>query len=157
MNPTDAAAFLALISLAAAPALAQAPTATPPPPPAAVGVASPVLTAKLDGDSEVGHDGDPDGTATATLRFNPGLDRVCYEVAYHRLAPVVAAHIHAGAKGKNGDPVFTLKVDPDEYVKGCSAVSGDVAQALIAAPGDFYVNVHTLELADGAIRGQLSM
>ena len=145
---TAAALCLALIPLAAAPAPAQAP--------AAAADATLVLTAKLDGDSQVGHDGDPDGTATATLRFTPALDRVCYDVAYRRLAPVDAAHIHAGAKGKNGAPVYTLKVDADEYVKGCSAIPVAVAQALIATPEDFYINVHTMELADGAIRGQLT-
>ncbi|HUQ13250.1 MAG TPA: CHRD domain-containing protein [Novosphingobium sp.] len=153
MKLTDAGIFLALLPLAAAPALAQAPPAAPPP---AAGEASLVLTAKLNGDAEVGHDGDPDGNAVATLRFTSALDRVCYDVAYHRLAPVIAAHIHAGAKGKNGDPVFALKVDADEYVKGCGAIPREVAQALIAAPEDYYVNVHTLELTDGAIRGQLS-
>ena len=65
------------------------------------------------------------------------------------------AHIHAGAAGKAGDPVVTLKLDPDEYIKGCTAVAPDLAAALLAKPDDFYVNVHTNELPKGAIRGQL--
>ena len=48
-----------------------------------------------------------------------------------------------------------LKLDRDENIKGCTAVTPELAAALLAQPGDFYVNVHTNELPKGAIRGQL--
>ena len=100
-----------------------------------------------------GDEGDPDGTATATIDIAAG--KLCYDVAYRKLAPVTAAHIHAGAAGKAGDPVVTLKLDTDEYIKGCTPVTAEVAAALLADPGAYYVNVHTTELPKGAIRGQL--
>ena len=151
-----AAALLAGV-LAAPAALAQDPAIAPATAaPAAAAPAGPVtLTAKLSGDAEVGHEGDPDGNGTATIKVEPGAGRVCYDVPYRRIAPVDGAHIHAGEKGKNGPPVVALKLDPDEYVKGCVRVASEVASALLAAPKAHYVNVATSELKNGAIRGQL--
>ena len=145
-NSALAGALLAL----AAPGFAQdaaAPAAAPP------AVTSGKLTAVLLGDLEVGDEGDPDGKATATISIDGG--KLCYDIEYHKIAPVTMAHIHAGAAGKVGDPVVTLKPDADEYLKGCTAVTPEVAAALLADPGAYYVNVHTNELPKGAIRGQL--
>ncbi|MDP3677293.1 MAG: CHRD domain-containing protein [Novosphingobium sp.] len=149
----------ALLALAA-PALAQnaaaPPAASPaaePPAPQPPAVTAGKLTAVLLGELEVGDDGDPDGKGSATIDI--AGSKLCFDVEYRRLAPVTMAHIHAGAAGKTGDPVVTLKLDPDEYIKGCTTVTPAVAAALLAAPGDHYVNVHTTELPKGAIRGQL--
>ena len=149
-----AAALLAL----AAPGLAQdaaaPPVAAPAAAPAAAAPAtSGKLTAVLLGDLEVGDEGDPDGKASATISIDGA--KLCFEVEYRRLAPVTMAHIHAGAAGKNGVPVVTLKLDPDEYIKGCTTVAPELAARLLADPGEFYVNVHTTELPKGAVRGQL--
>jgi len=38
---------------------------------------------------------------------------------------------------------------------GCARVSKSRAEALNANPGNFYVNVHTAALPNGAVRGQL--
>jgi hypothetical protein len=162
MNRAHLLALLGGSALAALPALAQdaaqdaavqtAAVATAPP--AAAAPSGPItLTASLGGNAEVGHDGDPDGRGLAKLTLTG--TRLCYDVEYHRVAPVIAAHVHAGAEGKDGAPVVTLKLDPDEYIKGCTSVAPDVAAALAASPKDYYVNVHTTELKDGAIRGQL--
>lgn len=146
LMPAMLAAALLAAPFALGPILAQdaaAPAAT-----------SGKFTAVLLGDLEVGDDGDPDGKATATIAIDGG--KLCYDVDYHKIAPVTMAHIHAGAAGKAGDPVVTLKPDADEYLKGCTAVTPEIAAALLANPGDYYVNVHTNELPKGAIRGQLS-
>ena len=156
MNRAHLLALLGGLALAAPAAAQDAAVQT-----AAVATAAPAaapsgpitLTASLGGNAEVGHDGDPDGRGLAKLTLTG--TRLCYDVEYHRVAPVVAAHVHAGAEGKDGAPVVTLKLDPDEYIKGCTSVAPDVAAALAANPKDYYVNVHTTELKDGAIRGQL--
>ena len=149
-NSALAGALLAL----AAPGFAQDAAAPPAAPaPQAPGATAGTLTATLLGDLQVPDDGDPDGKGTATLTIDGG--KLCYDVEYRRLAPVTMAHIHAGAAGKAGEPVVTLKLDPDEYIKGCTAVAPEIAAALLADPGAFYVNVHTNELPKGAIRGQL--
>ena len=156
-NSALAGALLALSApFAVGPGFAQdaaAPAVAPPAAPPAV--TSGKLTATLIGDLEVGDEGDPDGKGTATLTIGGG--KLCYDVEYRRLAPVTMAHIHAGAAGKAGDPVVTMKLDPDEYIKGCTPVAVELAAALLANPGDYYVNVHTNELPKGAIRGQLGM
>jgi hypothetical protein len=139
----------ALLAALAVPAAAQdaAPSA------AAPAATSGTLTAALVGDLEVGDEGDPDGKGSATVTIDG--TKLCYEVEHHRTAPVTMAHIHAGAAGKAGDPVVTLKIDADENIKGCASVSPELAAALLAEPKDYYVNVHTTELPKGAIRGQL--
>lgn len=152
MNTLRNSALAALLALIAAPALAQD-AAAPPAAPAAPAATSGKLVAVLLGDLVVGDDGDPDGKGSATITIDGG--KLCYDVEYHRLAPVTMAHIHAGAAGKTGDPVVPLKLDRDEYIKGCTVVAPELAAALLAKPDDFYVNVHTTELPKGAIRGQL--
>jgi len=157
MNRSPVIAVLGAAALAA-PAAAQDATVQPAAVPAtAAAPAAPagpvVLTASLNGNAEVGHDGDPDGRGLAKLTLTG--TRLCYDVDYHRVAPVVAAHIHAGAEGKTGEPVVTLKLDADEYIKGCTPVAPDIAAALLAEPKAYYVDVKTTELKDGAIRGQL--
>ena len=152
MNTLRNSALAALLALIAAPALAQDASA-PPAAPSVPAAISGKLVAVLLGDLVVGDDGDPDGKGSAMITIEGG--KLCYDVEYHRLAPVTMAHIHAGAAGKAGDPVVTLKLDRDEYIKGCTAVAPEMAAALLAQPGDYYVNVHTTELPKGAIRGQL--
>lgn len=149
MNTLRNSALATLFALIAAPAIAQDAAA----PPAAPAATSGKLVAVLLGELEVGDDGDPDGKGSATITIDGG--KLCYDVEYHRLAPVTMAHIHAGAAGKTGDPVVPLKLDRDEYIKGCTAVAPDLAAALLAEPSNYYVNVHTTELPKGAIRGQL--
>ena len=123
------------------------------PDPAIAAPSSGTLNATLVGDLEVPDQGDPDGKATATITIDG--TKLCYMVDYHRLAPVTMAHIHAGVAGKAGDPVVVLKMTADYEIKGCAAVTADLAAALLADPGNYYVNVHTTELPKGAIRGQL--
>ena len=93
MDMLRTSALAALLALIAAPALAQDAAA----PPAAPAATSGNLVAVLLGELEVGDDGDPDGKGSATIAIDGG--KLCYEVEYHRLAPVTMAHIHAGAAG----------------------------------------------------------
>lgn len=105
-----AAALLALAPAPPAPAqeavapVPEAPGAAPSAPTAGK------LTATLLGESEVGDDGDPDGKASATTTIDGG--KLCYDIEYHKIAPVTMAHIHAGAAGMAGDPLVTLKPMP---------------------------------------------
>ena len=71
----------------------------------------------------------------------------------------VAAHIHAGVRGSNGDVVITLKHpkagDPGASSK-CVNVPASFRDDFSANPRQFYVNVHNPRFPDGAIRGQLT-
>ena len=152
MNASHFAAMATAVAALAVPALAQD-VASSPAVTAPVAPTSGKLTAALVGDVEVPDDGDPDGKGSAAISIEGG--KLCYEVEYHHLAPVTMAHIHAGAAGKAGEPVVTLKLDADENIIGCTPIASDLAGRLLASPGDYYVNVHTTELSKGAIRGQL--
>lgn len=65
-----------------------------------------------------------------------------------------AAHIHLGAKGKNGPVIVPLQKKGDTY----SVPAGrklSAAQRKEFKDGDLYVNVHTARHKDGEVRGQI--
>ena len=117
------------------------------------------LKAELTGANEIPGPGDPDGAGTARLRLNQGQRRICYTIEVTNIPPAVAAHIHVGDATVAGPVVVTL-VAPDATTGLVEACATDVDRALIKAirknPADYYVNVHTGDLMDGAVRGQLS-
>lgn len=101
--------------------------------------------------------GDPDGSGLAILTVNPGQEEVCYELSVEGITlPAIGAHIHVGEAGENG-PVVVPLTPPDAsgVSKGCAQVSRELALAIIRNPEDYYVNVHTTNYPNGAIRGQL--
>ena len=55
------------------------------------------LSARLNGASEVPGPGDPDGRGLALVKT--GRERVCFALAWTRIAPPIFAHIHAGPAG----------------------------------------------------------
>jgi hypothetical protein len=66
-----------------------------------------------------------------------------------------AAHIHQGAKGKNGPPIITLTMSSaDEWVVPAGAVLTE-AQYKSLQDGDLYINVHSDAYKGGEIRAQL--
>ena len=112
--------------------------------------------ATLTGAQEVGG-GDPDGAGRAEITVADNLDQVCWEITDVRnIGTPTAAHIHRGAAGVNGPPVFTLSKSNEGTWKGCETDSEWDQKAFEANPSGFYVNVHTAEYPNGAIRGQLS-
>ena len=66
-----------------------------------------------------------------------------------------AAHLHEGAKGKDGPPVVTLELLGDDGEDICVDVDPALLKKIVAKGDRFYVNVHTAEFPEGAIRGQL--
>jgi hypothetical protein len=111
------------------------------------------LTVTLSGDAEVpAGSGDPDGSGTATVTLNAGQQQVCYEFEVSNIADVSAAHIHEAPAGQDGPPVVTL----DAANKGCVSASREQLVEILKNPAGYYVNIHTGEFPDGAVRGQLS-
>ena len=101
--------------------------------------------------------GDPDGSGFANLTVNPGQQEVCYELSVEGITlPAIGAHIHVGDAGTNG-PVVVALTPPDAsgVSSGCAQVSRELALAIIQNPENYYVNVHTTDFPNGAIRGQL--
>ena len=68
--------------------------------------------------------------------------------------PGTAAHIHLGAKGKNGPVVVPLEKNGDTY----SVPAGrklTASQIKAWKDGELYVNVHTARHKGGEVRGQI--
>lgn len=116
--------------------------------------------AELDGANETPDPGDPDGMGAATVSFaDTGLlnqQQICWDMAYSNINPPTAAHIHSGAAGVAGPPVFTFPSPTPGVYTGCGNISTTTADQIQANPSQYYVNVHTADFPGGAIRGQLT-
>ena len=122
----------------------------------AADIVAPTHEAVLTGAAEVPGPGDPDGTGRVEVSVVDATDNVCYEFKEVRnLGAVTAAHIHRGAAGAAGPPVVTMEAPADGHSKGCVKVDGALVDDIHHRKGEFYVNVHTSDFPDGAIRGQL--
>jgi hypothetical protein len=100
---------------------------------------------------------DPDGRAIASVNLRQ--DSVDFRLAWTAVSPILG-HIHRGAAGTNGPvvvPFFTTAVPASIFA--LAGTVPDVDPALVreirAAPGNYYVNLHTVEFPTGAVRGQL--
>ena len=131
-----------------------------------------IYVATLSGDKEV-----PPVTtqATGTAGFSqPHLNNMSYGIKVSNIGNVTRAHIHQGKVGQNGPVIVTLfKADnatgtgPVEGQLVGGTISNDKLEGPLAGKsvevdlvkvienGEAYVNVHTTENPDGAIRGQI--
>ncbi len=101
---------------------------------------------------------DPDGTGTAAITVDMPNSQVCYNVTVQNITlPATAGHIHRGAVGVSGPPVVPFDVVPDASGNAVSCVKVDAAllNEIATNPAGFYVNIHTTDFPDGAVRGQL--
>ena len=141
-----------------------------------------VLEAELSGANEVGADGatnvgDQDGAGQAyVFGIDDDPTTLCYVITAEGIDPTFVegetgmAHIHRGAEGENGPVVvalaFPLEGDSADCLtegeEGKFPLTGEAGEPasivadILANPANYYVNVHTGEFPDGAIRGQLA-
>jgi CHRD domain len=123
-----------------------------------------ILFASLNGRNEIGTDGrrkagDLDGRGGFTGLIDDG--QVCFGITVEDIDAPVAAHIHRGKPHENGPIVVTLTAptsgDPGAS-SGCVPPDGgntDVLREIAKHSRRFYVNVHTGDFPNGAVRGQL--
>ena len=109
----------------------------------------------LSGGAEVPGPGDTDGAGTVGLTVNAGKSEICYDITVKGIQAPTAAHIHAGPAGSSGAVKVAFKKAADGSWKGCVAVDKAILDDIMKNPGNYYVNVHTSEFPNGAIRGQL--
>jgi hypothetical protein len=112
------------------------------------------LGATLTGEAErspTGGDTDGDGTATVTL--NAATGEVCWEIAVTGIDQPRAAHIHRGTAEVVGPVVVPFGQTFQAH--GCGTADAALIREIVAAPTNFYVNVHNAVYPEGAIRGQL--
>ncbi len=122
-----------LLALSAAPAAAQ------------------TFVFHLSGDQEV-----PPVPSPATGGCHGELDELGAEFTLscvHDVAGATLIHVHEGAAGVNGPPLFDLG-DPASPVTATwtGMTPGEIADLLA---GDLYLNIHTAGRPDGEIRGQI--
>jgi hypothetical protein len=92
------------------------------------------------------------GTFSATLTGTTLKWRLTYT---HLTGPAGAAHIHLGARGKNGIALVALCGPCKSPISGTANSVTDDVGALMAKAGA-YVNVHTTKNPEGEIRGEIT-
>jgi hypothetical protein len=139
----------------------------------AVGAADHTVTAKLSGKNEVPGPGDKNGSGEAVLKLNQKKLRISFNISFEGIQEPVAAHLHRGTR-QVADPAEakshrTNLVLFGEQAGVTSPVSGrvrwnrnytpdqkgQVIRSIKNNPNNWYVNLHTPDFPDGAIRGQL--
>jgi hypothetical protein len=120
------------------------------------------LFAALNGQNEVNAQGERGvgdrnggGSFTAIIKGR----QLCYGLAVKDIDDPVAAHIHRGGRNTAGPVVIPLESLPTNgdaaSSAGCTQVSRRLVRQIRQNPNRFYVNVHTADFPDGAVRGQL--
>jgi hypothetical protein len=84
---------------------------------------------------------------------------ICYELSVRRLTSAAfAAHIH-GVAGRTEAAGIVVPLVPPATATGtnsdCVGVEAGLLAAIVANPGNYYVNVHTTAFPGGEVRGQL--
>ncbi len=118
------------------------------------------FTAELTAEAEVPGPGSDGATGSAVITVDDETNEVCFELTIDGIGAqdvVVAAHIHEGEAGVAGDVVVPLFTEPPTgEMTGCvQDVDPAIVAAIIADPAAYYVNIHTEQFPDGAVRGQL--
>ncbi|MBA2444447.1 MAG: CHRD domain-containing protein [Nocardioidaceae bacterium] len=112
------------------------------------------VVARLTGEKE-DPNGDRNGIGRAVVRLRPADNRVCARVSWERIGRPVAAHIHRGRPGVNGDVVIDLTGSVTDGRNCATGVRARLIRNIRQHPRRFYFNVHNERFPAGAIRGQL--
>jgi hypothetical protein len=114
------------------------------------------LTASLTGAATPAA-GDDNAAGLFEALVNPETERICYTLAAGNIDKATVAQIHLGAAGETGDPVLTLDTPDgdDDDSEDCQDIDAGLAQAMIANPQNYYVDIRTGAFPGGAVRGQL--
>ncbi len=99
-----------------------------------------------------------DGTGTAEVEINSDENQICYDITLEGVENVTAAHIHSGEEGEAGPVLVNLEWEGDDEGsdKCVDGVSESDLEDISEEPASFYVNVHSEQYPDGAVRGQLA-
>ena len=100
--------------------------------------------------------GDLDGAGKAALDAHPGRDELCLTLVLSGLAPATAVHLHAESTGGSGPVVAAWTAPTDGASAACVPVTDQLSKEIRRRPGEYYVDVHTTEFPNGAVRGPLT-
>ncbi|MBA2282119.1 MAG: CHRD domain-containing protein [Acidimicrobiia bacterium] len=123
------------------------------PPPGSDDVTFVSLSLRLTGDTEVPAPGSA-GIATADLTYDG--DQMCLQGSTSDVGPIIGGHVHAAPVGEAGDVVvdFELSTTEDGAFEACEVVGAE-GGVIVEDPTNYYVNLHTEEFPDGAVRAQV--
>jgi hypothetical protein len=94
----------------------------------------------------------------AVVQVNADTGEIRYRVVAFRLPGTVTdAHIHPGAAGVAKPPAqgFELTGLSTGLMAAGTVTNPTLAEAIVAEPENYYVNVHTTGCRPGAVRGQV--
>ena len=116
------------------------------------------LSGKNERDQDTGrrNAGDRNGLGSFSAVVDSG--QICHGIVVRDIENPVAAHIHRGTASTNGPVVVTLThpTAGDPGASGnCVDIDDDLATQILRRPSRYYVNVHTGDVPNGAVRGQL--
>jgi CHRD domain len=122
-----------------------------------------LLEAALGGAAVVPGPGDPDGSAKAEVSARPGEHKICVRMVYEPgVGRATAIHIHEVGSGQQGSAIATLYEEVGGGAPGPSLIIGcegkmpkPLVRRVAKHPRSFYIDLHTLDFPDGALRGQL--
>ena len=100
--------------------------------------------------------GDADGHGKAVLEVDSGTNELCLRLHVARIDDITAVHLHAGPLGVSGVDVATFTVPSGGPSAGCVTVTRELMTKIETEPENHYVDVHTTEFPNGALRGQLT-
>lgn len=116
------------------------------------------VSAKLSGKDEVPGPGDDDGSGEAALKLKKKKKKISFNISFEGIQNPVAGHIHKGTKNVAG-PIKVLLFEDQAGVTSPISDTVKAKKKLIKKiknnPNGWYVNLHTPDFPDGAIRGQL--
>jgi len=118
-----------------------------------------VLIADLDAAAVVPGPGDDGGVGAfrGVIVAGDTGGQLCFDLQISGVSsPVVAAHIHAGTEDEAGPVVVGLPGATDGEVSDCVDLGTPEYERLTDPEAALYVNVHTHDHPDGAVRGQLA-
>jgi hypothetical protein len=131
---------------------ATTPTAAPTP------TGQPTFRVTLAAENEVPQAGDRGMSGAGTVRIDAASGQVCpnVDITKPQGTAIMAAHIHRGAAGANGPVVIPFQSDAEGIKDDCVTADPALVTEIQQQPQAFYVNVHTGQYPNGAIRGQLT-
>ncbi len=124
--------------------------------PALAPAADTALTARLNGKNEAPAQGDKNGKGFATIILDSSSKQACFALSWNKIGPAILAHIHKGKQGVAG-PVVVALFAGTAAKAGCVPIASKLLKAIRKKPGNYYVNVHSMDFPNGAIRGQLKV
>jgi hypothetical protein len=120
--------------------------------------ANSTVSAKLTGKAEEPGPGDDDGSGEAALNLKKKKKKISFNISFEGIENPVAGHIHKGTKKVAGPIKVTLFEDQagvTSPVSGTVKAKKRLIKKIKNDPKGWYVNLHTPDFPDGAIRGQL--